>query len=182
MAQSSSSDSPPPPASRNGSSVQLSATEYQHHQQQRQQQKDVAAAQPAEPLLPPPSSSSATPAPDDDAGDSKRRRIARACDQCRKKKVFLLLFFIGRYTCDADGCRSNATAGPPRARTAKTTIPNASLLLSKRSASLRKGVPLSSPFYFLNIYIYMFVYIEANFVVRNTSRVWRTASAAWNPS
>ncbi|KAK6509596.1 hypothetical protein TWF481_004332 [Arthrobotrys musiformis] len=91
MAQSSSSASPQPPASRNGSSVQLSATEYQQQQQQRLQ----AIQQPKESPQPTPSSTSGdinfqpsgTPGDDGDAGDPKRRRIARACDQCRKKKI-----------------------------------------------------------------------------------------------
>ncbi|KAK6363371.1 hypothetical protein TWF730_000804 [Orbilia blumenaviensis] len=91
MAQSSASASPQPPASRNGSSVQLSATEYQQQQQQRlqaiQQQKE--SPQPV-PVAAQTSSSSdgINFQPDDgDAGDPKRRRIARACDQCRKKKI-----------------------------------------------------------------------------------------------
>ncbi|TGJ71367.1 hypothetical protein EYR41_003333 [Orbilia oligospora] len=93
MAQSSSSASPQPPASRNGGGVQLSATEYQQQQQQRLQ----ALQQPKESPQPTPSSAvstdginfqpSGTPGDDGDAGDPKRRRIARACDQCRKKKI-----------------------------------------------------------------------------------------------
>ncbi|RVD80599.1 uncharacterized protein DFL_008493 [Arthrobotrys flagrans] len=92
MAQSSSSASPQPPAGRNGSSVQLSATEYQQQQQQRLQ----AIQQPKESPQPTPSSASVDgmnfqppgiPGDDGDAGDPKRRRIARACDQCRKKKI-----------------------------------------------------------------------------------------------
>ncbi|KAF3931065.1 hypothetical protein ABW20_dc0105451 [Dactylellina cionopaga] len=96
MAQSSSSTSPQP-TSRNGSSVQLSATEYQQQQQQRtQQQKEAAVAAAAAPVTPTQPLSadglnfqpSGTPNDDGDGiGDSKRRRIARACDQCRKKKI-----------------------------------------------------------------------------------------------
>ncbi|EPS44284.1 hypothetical protein H072_1723 [Dactylellina haptotyla CBS 200.50] len=71
------------------SSVQLSAIEYQQQQHQQQQQKEAAAAAAAAaPPVPSASIDGITFQPGDDPeGDSKRRRIARACDQCRKKKI-----------------------------------------------------------------------------------------------
>ncbi|EWC44067.1 hypothetical protein DRE_01419 [Drechslerella stenobrocha 248] len=94
MERTGSSTSPQPGPS--GNSVQLSATEYQAQQQQKEVAAAAAAAAAQQQQQQQQSLADSNLVDEDgdivgrngsDAGDSKRRRIARACDQCRKKKI-----------------------------------------------------------------------------------------------